>query len=132
MVNVAPYGNFATGFALGTSDAAQESRLRAGSPDHPGSRHGGHHGIFSVVNSALLCEIVPQLAKFYPMLQANVPDFRIWLKQVRAFEDVAIAEAISADLSGRGDDFGCCFDKEGYFQRSAGAEPMRKAVGCFG
>ena len=77
---------------------------------------GATTAVFSVVNSALLRplayrnptqlylvrEIVPQLAKFYPTLQANLPDFRIWQKQVHAFEDVAIAEATSADLSGKG------------------------------
>ncbi|HUN62022.1 MAG TPA: ABC transporter permease [Candidatus Sulfotelmatobacter sp.] len=77
---------------------------------------GATTAIFSVVNSALLRplayrdpeqlylvrEIVPQMAKFYPTLEANLPDFRIWQKRVRSFEDVAIAESTTADLSGQG------------------------------
>jgi putative ABC transport system permease protein len=76
---------------------------------------GATTAIFSVVNTALrrplayrdpqqlylVREIVPQLAKFYPTLSANLPDFRIWQKQVHAFEDVAIAESTTADLSGQ-------------------------------
>ena len=78
---------------------------------------GANTAIFSVVNSALLRplayrqpqqlylvrEIVPQLAKFAPEMDANLPDFLIWQKQVQSFSDVAIAESTSADLSGAGE-----------------------------
>ncbi len=78
---------------------------------------GANTAIFSLVSTVLLRplpyagadrlylvrEIVPQWAKFTPSLAANLPDFRIWRKQVRSFEDVALAESTSAVLSGSGD-----------------------------
>jgi predicted permease len=70
---------------------------------------------FAVVNSVLLRplayrdprqlyvinEIVPEMAKLYPRLAANLPDFRIWQRDVHAFAGIAVAEQASADLTGR-------------------------------
>ncbi|HXZ21072.1 MAG TPA: permease prefix domain 1-containing protein, partial [Candidatus Acidoferrales bacterium] len=78
---------------------------------------GANTAIFSIVNTVLLRplpyshperlflvrEIVPQWAKFAPSVDANLPNFQIWRKQVHAFEDVTLAESTSAILSGVGD-----------------------------
>lgn len=78
---------------------------------------GANTAIFSVVDSALLRplsypqadrlysihEIVPQWAKFAPSLAANLNNFQVWQKDCRAFDQVAIAEAMDMDLSGLGD-----------------------------
>ncbi len=78
---------------------------------------GANTAIFSVVNGVMLRplayresqrlyliqEIVPQMAKFYPLLAANLPDFRIWQKSCHSFESIAVAESASAGLTGAGE-----------------------------
>jgi len=50
----------------------------------------------------LIREIVPQITKFYPSLPANLPNFRIWQKQVQSFDQIAIAKGASMDFTGHG------------------------------
>jgi predicted permease len=78
---------------------------------------GANTAIFSVVNSVLLRplsfrdsqqlyvirEIIPQWAKSFPVLDANLPDFLIWQKQSHSFDGIAIAESTSVILTGWGE-----------------------------
>src|SRR5438270_5513535 len=70
--------------------------------------------IFSVVNSVLLRpltydksrqlyvihEIIPQWAKSYPVLDADLPDFQIWQKESQSFDGIAISESTSMIFAG--------------------------------
>jgi predicted permease len=78
---------------------------------------GANAAIFSVVDSVLLQPlsfrepqqlyrirvIVPQLAKSYPFMDANLPGFHIWQKDCHAFDQIAIAEATEHIHSGDGE-----------------------------
>jgi putative ABC transport system permease protein len=78
---------------------------------------GANTAIFSVVNSVLLRplsfrdaqqlyvihEVVPQWAKSFPLLDANLPDFLIWQKESKSFDGIAIAESTSMILTGQGE-----------------------------
>ncbi|HKD45997.1 MAG TPA: ABC transporter permease [Candidatus Angelobacter sp.] len=77
---------------------------------------GANTAIFSVVDGVLLQplpyrdsqelyrirEIVPQIVKSIPLLDANLQNFLIWQKQCHSFSQVAIAEAVPAIHSGDG------------------------------
>src|SRR5207253_9584053 len=78
---------------------------------------GANTAIFSLVNGVLfrplayqesnqlyLIQVVwSQMSKFYPLIPANLPGYQIWQKQCHSFEDIAIAEGASADLTGSGE-----------------------------
>jgi predicted permease len=79
---------------------------------------GANAAIFSVVNSVLLHplsyrkpeqlyiirSIIPQLAKTYPSMPANVTGFRIWQRECQSFEQIAIADGgLKMDLTGSGE-----------------------------
>lgn len=78
---------------------------------------GATTAIFSLVNGVLLKplsfrdssqlyvihEIIPQWANSYPILDANLPDFQIWRKESRSFDDIAILESTSMILSRSGE-----------------------------
>src|SRR5947208_6647938 len=78
---------------------------------------GANTAIFSVVNSVLLRPLAyrearqlyliqviwPQIAKFYPLIPANLRGFRIWQKECHSFESIAVAVGTSADMTGAGE-----------------------------
>src|SRR5437763_12199470 len=78
---------------------------------------GANTAVFSVVNGVLfrplayqesnqlyLIQVVwSQMSKFYPLIPANLPGYQIWRKQSHSFEDIAIAEGTSTDLTGAGE-----------------------------
>ncbi len=78
---------------------------------------GANTAIFSVVNSVLLRPLAyresrqlyliqviwAQIARFYPLMPANLPGFRIWQKECHSFDSIAVAVGAGADMTGAGD-----------------------------
>ncbi|MDT8066900.1 MAG: ABC transporter permease [Terriglobia bacterium] len=78
---------------------------------------GANTAIFSVVNGVLLRplqfrdsrqlyvihEIVPQVVKSMPLLDANLPDFQIWQREAHSFDEIGIGESTSMIISDDGE-----------------------------